>query len=94
MIIVKSSKNSINSYLSTYQKDNAMKTFQMFLDDYDLNERTLTDAELKKREEIAKAIERENPDIPMDQKMAIATAAAKKAVKKEKSEEEKEKESK
>lgn len=38
----------------------------------------LTDAELKKREEVAKAIERDDPDMPMDKKMAIATATAKK----------------
>ena len=37
----------------------------------------LTPAELKKREEIAKAIERDQPDMPMDKKMAIATATAK-----------------
>lgn len=42
-----------------------------------LPEKTLTPAEKKKREEIAKAIERENPGIPMNQKMAIATATAK-----------------
>lgn len=40
-------------------------------------EKTLTPAEKKKREEIAKAIEKENPDMPMDKKMAIATATAK-----------------
>ena len=44
----------------------------------EVEEKTLTPAELKKREEIAKAIERENPDMPMPQKMAIATAQAKK----------------
>jgi len=44
----------------------------------EIDEKTLTPAELKKREEIAKAIERENPDMPMPQKMAIATAQAKK----------------
>ena len=44
----------------------------------DFHERKLTPAELKKREEIAKAIERDNPDMPMDKKMAIATATAKK----------------
>ena len=38
----------------------------------------LTDAELKKREEVAKAIERDDPDMPMDKKMAIATVTAKK----------------
>lgn len=44
----------------------------------DLEEKTLTPAELKKREEVAKAIERENPKMPMAKKMAIATATAKK----------------
>jgi len=43
-----------------------------------LEEKTLTPAEKKKREEVAKAIERDNPDMPMDKKMAIATATAKK----------------
>lgn len=42
-----------------------------------VEEKTLTAAELKKREEIAQAIKRENPKMPMDKKMAIATAAAK-----------------
>lgn len=45
-----------------------------------LEEKKLTSAEKKKREEVAKAIERENPGMPMDKKMAIATATAKKAV--------------
>ena len=44
----------------------------------EVTEKTLTPAEKKKREEIARAIERENPNMPMDQKMAIATAQAKK----------------
>jgi hypothetical protein len=44
----------------------------------EIDERSLTDAEMKKREEIAKAIGRENPDMPMAKKMAIATAQAKK----------------
>ena len=39
--------------------------------------KTLTPAEKKKREEIAKAMERDNPGMPMDKKMAIATATAK-----------------
>ena len=43
-----------------------------------LDEKTLTPAEMKKREEVAKAIERENPKMPMSKKMAIATATAKK----------------
>lgn len=45
------------------------------------NERKLTPDELKKREKVAKAIERDNPDMPMDKKMAIATATAKKSTK-------------
>lgn len=44
----------------------------------EMNEKKLTPAEMKKREEVAKAIERENPNMPMDKKMAIATATAKK----------------
>ena len=43
-----------------------------------LGEKKLTDAELKKREEIAQAMERENPGMDMGKKMAIATATAKK----------------
>jgi hypothetical protein len=43
-----------------------------------LDEKKLTPAEMKKREEIAKAIKRENPNMPMSKKMAIATATAKK----------------
>ena len=43
----------------------------------ELREKTLTPAEKKKREEIAKAIEKDDPDMPMDKKMAIATATAK-----------------
>jgi hypothetical protein len=46
-------------------------------DEEDMNEKTLTPAELKKREEIAKSIERDNPNMPMGKKMAIATATAK-----------------
>ena len=42
-----------------------------------LFEKTLTPAEKKKREEIAQAIERENPNMPMPMKMAIATKTAK-----------------
>lgn len=42
-----------------------------------LEEKTLTPAELKKREEVAKAIKREHPNMPMGMKMAIATKTAK-----------------
>lgn len=43
-----------------------------------MGEKTLTSNEKKKREEIAQAIKRDNPDMPMAKKMAIATAQAKK----------------
>ena len=55
-----------------------MKTFKKF--NQELLEKTLTPAEMKKREEIAMALKREHPDWSMSKKMAIATAAAKKAV--------------
>lgn len=41
-----------------------------------IEEEKMTPAQLKKREEIAKAIAKKNPDMPMGKKMAIATAAA------------------
>jgi hypothetical protein len=44
-----------------------------------LEEKKLTSAEKSKREEIASAMEKKNPKMPMSKKMAIATAAAKKA---------------
>lgn len=43
-----------------------------------VDEKKLTPAEMKKREEVAKAIERENPGMAMGKKMAIATSTAKK----------------
>lgn len=42
-----------------------------------LEEKKLTAAELKKREEIANAIEKDDPEMSMDKKMAIATSKAK-----------------
>ena len=42
-----------------------------------INEKKLTPAELKKREEVAKAMEKDSPNMPMGKKMAIATAVAK-----------------
>ena len=48
-----------------------------------VQEKKLTDAEMKKREEIAKAIEKDDPDMPMDKKMAIATATAKRVAEEE-----------
>ena len=52
-----------------------MKTFKSVRNT--LEEKTLTPAEKKKREEVAKAIERDNPNMPMGMKMAIATKTAK-----------------
>jgi hypothetical protein len=52
----------------------------VFLQPFDkneLDEKTLTSAELKKREEIAKAMERDDPKMNTSKKMAIATAVAK-----------------
>lgn len=53
-----------------------MKTFQKLKSD--LVEKHLTSGEKKKREEIAQAIHRDNPGMPMAKKMAIATAQAEK----------------
>jgi hypothetical protein len=47
-------------------------------EEVELDEKKLTSAEMKKREEVAKAIERDQPGMPMGKKMAIATATAKK----------------
>lgn len=60
---------------------NGRKTRQ-WPDSITVVEKTLTPAEKKKREEVAKAIERDNPGMPMDKKMAIATATAKKVAEK------------
>jgi hypothetical protein len=56
-----------------------------FKEEVEIEEKTLTPAEKKKREEIAKSIERDNPDMPMDKKMAIATATAKRVAEEKKS---------
>ena len=46
-------------------------------EEFNLNEKHLTTAEKKKREEIAKAMERKNPGMDKSMKMAIATSTAK-----------------
>ncbi|MDC6463726.1 hypothetical protein PQZ07_00340 [bacterium] len=48
-----------------------------YMESTELEERKLTDAEMDKREKVAKAIEKDNPDMPMGKKMAIATNVAK-----------------
>jgi len=65
--------------MNKFWKDMAAKRdARMAAKKEEVDEKTLTKAELKKREEIAKAMERDNPGMPMDKKMAIATAQAKK----------------
>ena len=44
-----------------------------------LSEKKLTDAEYKKKKEIADAMKRDDPDMPDDKRYAIATDAAKKS---------------
>lgn len=58
------------------KEEKIMPSFQQLRSS--LAEKTLTPAEKAKREEIAKAMEREHPGMPMGKKMAIATAQAKK----------------
>ena len=62
------------NYIGITEEGN-MSLFKQFR--AQLEEKTLTPAEKKKREEVAKAIERENPNMPMGMKMAIATKTAK-----------------
>ena len=57
--------------------ERADHTFKSFRNQ--ITEKHLSTAEMKKREEVAQAMEREQPGMPMGKKMAIATATAKKA---------------
>ena len=72
----------VGEHLSDTQLDDAseMGAKIKHLKEDTLDEKTLTPAEMKKREQVAKAIKRENPKMPMAKKMAIATATAKKVV--------------
>ena len=71
---IKKSKDFFSKPPPSYSKDDLRRMGHPV-------ERKLTPDELKKREKVAKAIERDNPDMPMDKKMAIATATAKKSTK-------------
>lgn len=59
------------------------KKVRKWLDAVELVEKKLTPAERARREKIAKAIEKDDPDMPMDKKMAIATATAKRVAEKQ-----------
>ena len=70
-----------NTHASLFKKDGPKPAWMdraAKMKKEEVEEKKLTPAELKKREEIAKAMERDNPDMPMAKKMAIATATAKK----------------
>ena len=71
--MVTTQSNKADRMASTDKK--GLETFKKFRKK--MNEKTLTPAEKKKREEIAKSMERDNPGMPMAKKMAIATATAK-----------------
>lgn len=55
-----------------------IRSVRDYLEAESMEEKTLTPAELKKRNDVAKAIKKDDPDMPMDKKMAIATSVAKK----------------
>jgi hypothetical protein len=69
-----SKSKTLKKFSASYGKTMALAKKKM----EKMDEKTLTPAEMKKREEIAMAIAKKNPDMPMANKMAIATAAAKK----------------
>ena len=71
---IKNAKDKLYKNDSKIKEEN-MPSFKQFRSS--IGEKTLTAAEMKKREEVAKAIEREKPNMPMGMKMAIATNTAK-----------------
>ena len=71
---IKNAKNKLYKNDSKIKEEN-MPSFKQFRSS--IEEKILTAAEMKKREEVAKAIEREKPNMPMGMKMAIATNTAK-----------------
>lgn len=71
-------KASEKAYDQTLKIKNSEEKKKGSQTDLNIEEKHLTPAEMKKREEVAKAIARENPSMPMSKKMAIATATAKK----------------
>ena len=73
----KAAKKGVTPRMMTWKDRNSAKKGRL-PEEVELDEKKLTPAEMKKREEIAKAIEKDQPDMPMGKKMAIATAQAKK----------------
>ena len=71
---IKNAKDKLYKNDSKIKEEN-MPSFKQFRSS--IEEKTLTAAEMKKREEVAKAIERDKPNMPMGMKMAIATNTAK-----------------
>jgi len=72
----KASDASKNKNIPVHKQDNRVAGVKKA--SQRLGERKLTDKEMKKREDVAQAIKRDDPDMPMDKKMAIATSVAKK----------------
>ena len=70
--ITKSLKKSVKGHAKQAQTIGKLASMDK------VDERKLTDKEMKKREDVAQAIKRDNPKMPMDKKMAIATSVAKK----------------
>ena len=63
-----------SNYVVVETKD---KRLRKWLQDIEIVEKSLTPAEIKKRDEIKKAMERDNPNMDKAKKIAIATATAK-----------------
>ena len=76
--------NKLTSVAYSHFDEQAELGFKNFKNN--IIEKTLTPAEMKKREEVAKAIEREKPNMPMGMKMAIATKTAKRVAESQDSE--------
>lgn len=73
----KKGQSSIAQRIIDRRKKGLSMAGKRMSEEVELDEKTLTPAELKKREEIAKAMEREKPGMDKSRKMAIATAVAK-----------------
>ncbi len=89
-IKIKIKKNLKERCQKGYKTHATRKTKKMFGKTYrncvkaegQLDEKELTKAEYKKKKEIAKALEKDNPNMPDDKKYAIATATAKRVAEK------------